>query len=162
MKIMLLQIDKTQDAYLKEGIEIYNSRLKNYTVFDTVTINVPKTVRQRSLKEQKIEEGKLILSNISVDDFLILLDEKGKEYSSVDFAQFINQKQNASLKRIVFIIGGPFGAPGLDRGSAGSAGCDRYLLGLGTHRHRFISRPAYRVPLLGESAWGAEGRARVQ
>lgn len=109
MKIMLLQIDKTQDAYLKEGIEIYNSRLKNYTVFDTVTINVPKTVRQRSLKEQKIEEGKLILSNISSDDFLILLDEKGKEFSSVDFAQFINQKQNASLKRIVFLIGGPFG-----------------------------------------------------
>ncbi len=109
MKVLLIQVDKTQDAYLKEGIETYTGRLKNYAAFETVTISVPKNLRQRSIGEQKTEEGKLILNSISPDDTLILLDEKGKEYTSVDFAKFITQKQNASVKRLVFLIGGPFG-----------------------------------------------------
>jgi 23S rRNA (pseudouridine1915-N3)-methyltransferase len=109
MKITLFQVDKTQDAYLKEGIDIYTARLKNYTVFDTVTISVPKNVRQRSIKEQKTEEGRLILSHIAADDVLILMDENGKEFTSVDFSKFISQKQNASVKRLIFLIGGPFG-----------------------------------------------------
>jgi 23S rRNA (pseudouridine1915-N3)-methyltransferase len=109
MKILLLQIDKTQESYLTEGIEIYTKRLKNYCAFDMVTINVPKTVRQRSHSEQKQEEAKLILSAILPEDQLILLDEQGKEYSSVDFSNLIAQKQNASTKRLIFLIGGPFG-----------------------------------------------------
>ncbi len=109
MKIILLQIDKTQDAYISEGIAVYTKRLKNYTVFETMTINVPKNVRQRSINEQKTEEGKLILSSILAEDVLVLLDEKGKEHSSVEFAKFISQKQNASVKRLIFLIGGPFG-----------------------------------------------------
>jgi len=109
MRILLLQIDKTQESYLEEGIQIYTKRLKNYTTLEINTINVPKAVRQRSQKEQKTEEAKLILSYISEDDFLILLDEKGKELSSVEFSKFIAQKQNASTKRLVFLIGGPFG-----------------------------------------------------
>jgi 23S rRNA (pseudouridine1915-N3)-methyltransferase len=74
-----------------------------------VTINVPKAVRQRSYNEQKMEEAKLILAAILPEDQLVLLDEKGKEYSSVQFSNFIAQKQNASVKRLVFLIGGPFG-----------------------------------------------------
>jgi 23S rRNA (pseudouridine1915-N3)-methyltransferase len=109
MKILLLQIDKTQDSYLTEGIEIYAKRLKNYCTFEIVTINVPKAVRQRTHNEQKQEEAKLILAVISPDDQLVLLDEKGKEYSSTEFSGFISQKQNASVKRLVFLIGGPFG-----------------------------------------------------
>jgi 23S rRNA (pseudouridine1915-N3)-methyltransferase len=109
MKITLIQIDKTQDSYLNEGVDIYNARLKNYTAYDTVTINVPKNIRQRSINEQKTEEAKLIFNQITADDYLILLDENGKEYTSVDFSKFINQKQNASLKRLIFCIGGPFG-----------------------------------------------------
>jgi len=109
MKILLLQIDKTQESYLTEGIEIYTKRLKNYAAFDMVTINVPKAVRQRSHSEQKQEEAKLILNAILPEDQLILLDEQGKEYSSVAFSNFIAQKQNASTKRLVFLIGGPFG-----------------------------------------------------
>jgi 23S rRNA (pseudouridine1915-N3)-methyltransferase len=109
MKILLLQIDKTQDSYLTEGIEIYTKRLKNYCSFEMITINVPKTVRQRTHNEQKMEEAKLILAAILPEDQLVLLDEKGKEYSSVDFSNFIAQKQNASVKRLVFLIGGPFG-----------------------------------------------------
>lgn len=109
MRITLLQIDKTQDSYLSEGIEIYAKRLKNYTQLEIATINVPKAVRQRSFKEQKTEEARLIFDYISPDDHLILLDDKGKEFSSIDFSKFIAQKQNASLKRLVFLIGGPFG-----------------------------------------------------
>lgn len=109
MRITLLQIDKTQDSYLSEGIEIYAKRLKNYTPLEIATINVPKAVRQRSFKEQKTEEARLIFDSISPDDHLILLDDKGKEFSSIDFSKFIAQKQNASLKHLVFLIGGPFG-----------------------------------------------------
>lgn len=109
MRILLLQIDKTQESYLEEGIQVYTKRLKNYTTLDLHTINVPKAVRQRTQKEQKTEEAKLIMGQISNDDFLILLDENGKEFTSVEFSQFIAQKQNASTKRLIFLIGGPFG-----------------------------------------------------
>jgi len=109
MKIMLLQIDKTQDAYLAEGIDIFTNRLKNYTVLEIKTISVPKNLRQRSVGEQKSGEAKLILDIISNDDHVILLDENGKEYSSSAFANFISQKQNSSVKRLIFLIGGPFG-----------------------------------------------------
>lgn len=109
MRILLLQIDKTQDAYLLEGIDIYHRRLKNYVSFEMLTINVPKQVRQRSLAEQKSDEAKLILSQLTTEDHLILLDENGKHYSSVEFSKLVAQKQNASVKRLVFLIGGPFG-----------------------------------------------------
>ena len=109
MKILLLQIDKTQDSYLTEGIDVYTKRLKNYCSFEITTINVPKTIRQRTQNEQKQEEAKLIMGHISQDDFLIILDEKGKEYTSVDFSAVIAQKQNSSVKRLIFLIGGPFG-----------------------------------------------------
>lgn len=109
MKIVLLQIDKTQDAYISEGAEIYVKRLQHYTAFDYRTIQVPKQVRQRSFAEQKAEEAKLILAEIAAEDQLILLDEKGKEMSSVEFSKYIQQKQNAAHKRLYFLIGGPFG-----------------------------------------------------
>lgn len=109
MRILLLQIDKTQDSYLAEGIDIYVKRLKNYAAFDINTINVPKAVRQRSVGEQKTEEARLISGQIGTDDQVILLDENGKEMGSVEFSGFIAQKQNASVKRLVFVIGGPFG-----------------------------------------------------
>ena len=109
MRILLLQIDKTQDSYLAEGIDVYVKRLRNYTTFEVNTINVPKAVRQRSIGEQKTEEARLISGQISPDDLVLLLDENGKEMSSVEFSGFIAQKQNASVKRLVFIIGGPFG-----------------------------------------------------
>jgi len=109
MRITLLQIDKTQDKYLTEGIEIYTKRLRNCATVELMTISVPKTVRLRTFNEQKMEEAKLIFGQITTDDFLILLDDKGKEYSSIDFSKFIAQKQNASTKRLVFLIGGPFG-----------------------------------------------------
>ena len=109
MRILLLQIDKTQESYLVEGISQYEKRLKNYTNLETSTIQVPKDVRQRSFSEQKLEEARLILKHLSKEDLLVLLDENGKEMSSTEFSAFIAQKQNSSVKRLVFLIGGPFG-----------------------------------------------------
>lgn len=109
MTITFIQVDKTQDSYLIEGSEIFLKRLKNYCVFELVTINVPKNVRMRSEKEQKSEEAKLILKEIKTSDCLVLLDENGKQMNSVDFSKFIAQKQNSGIKRLVFLIGGPFG-----------------------------------------------------
>jgi 23S rRNA (pseudouridine1915-N3)-methyltransferase len=109
MLVSFVQIDKTQDSYLNEGVSIYLKRLKNYCTLEIITINVPKNVRQRSEKEQKTEEAKLILKELKPSDHLVLLDEKGKQLTSIDFSKFINQKQNSGIKRLVFLIGGPFG-----------------------------------------------------
>lgn len=109
MLVTFIQIDKTQDSYLNEGVSIYQKRLKNYCTMDVITINVPKNVRLRSEKEQKTEEAKLILKELKPSDHLVLLDEKGKQFTSIEFSKFIQQKQNSGIKRLVFLIGGPFG-----------------------------------------------------
>ena len=109
MKILLLQIDKTQDAYLEQGIGIYLKRLKNYVGFEVLSLQVSKAARQRSPKEQKLEEAKLLLNELNKEDEVILLDEKGKDFGSLQFAEFLQKKQNASVKHLVFIIGGPYG-----------------------------------------------------
>jgi 23S rRNA (pseudouridine1915-N3)-methyltransferase len=109
MLVTFIQIDKTQDSYLNEGVSIYQKRLKNYCTLDIITINVPKNVRLRSEKEQKTEEAKLILKELKPSDHLVLLDEKGKQFTSIEFSKFIQQKQNSGIKRLVFLIGGPFG-----------------------------------------------------
>jgi 23S rRNA (pseudouridine1915-N3)-methyltransferase len=109
MKILLLQIDKTQDAYLEQGIGIYLNRLKNYIQLDVKSLQVSKAIRQRSVAEQKTEEARLLLEELKPEDDVLLLDENGKEFSSQQFAEFFQKKQNASVKRLVFIIGGPYG-----------------------------------------------------
>lgn len=109
MKILLIQVDKTQEAWLGEGVEIYHRRLKNYAAYEVKTINMPKTLRQRSESEQKAGEAKELLALLKPEDQLVLLDERGKEFTSTGFAEFIAQRQNASVKRLVFAIGGPFG-----------------------------------------------------
>jgi 23S rRNA (pseudouridine1915-N3)-methyltransferase len=109
MKILLLQIDKTQDSYISQGVETYVTRLQNYARVEIQTINVPKAVRQRSQNEQKTEESRLFMQVVNAEDQLILLDENGKQFTSMEFSKLIAQKQNASTKRLIFAIGGPFG-----------------------------------------------------
>ena len=109
MKVTLLQIDKTTENYLNEGIAVYQKRLKNYSVFEIVTINVPKAVRMRPEAEQKSEEAKLILKQLKENDFLVLLDEGGNLLNSVDFSSFLNKKAIQNVKNLIFLIGGPYG-----------------------------------------------------
>lgn len=109
MKVTLLQIDKTTESYLQEGIDIYLKRIKNYTALEVLTINVPKTVRMRPEMEQKREESKLILKAIRENDYLVLLDESGKLLNSTGFSSFLEKKGLENVKNLVFVIGGPFG-----------------------------------------------------
>jgi 23S rRNA (pseudouridine1915-N3)-methyltransferase len=107
VKILLLQIGKTDESYLQEGCSIYESRLKHYVGFDTETILWNK--KNISIEEQKNQEGQLILKKINIQDFLVLLDEKGREFNSMEFSHWIQKNMNAGIKRLVIVIGGPFG-----------------------------------------------------
>jgi 23S rRNA (pseudouridine1915-N3)-methyltransferase len=109
MHILLLSIGKTEEAWLKQGIEIYAKRLKHYLKFESLELPALKNTGNMPLNLQKEKESELILSKISSSDVLILLDEKGKSFSSEGFAAFLNQKMNAGVKKTVFVIGGPFG-----------------------------------------------------
>lgn len=109
MKILLIQIEKTTDSYLNEGVKIYTERLKNYVQFSTETIVMPKNVRQKPLEEQKRAEAQEILKFLDSSDFLVCMDEHGKQFTSVQFAEFLNKRMVSGCKRLVFLIGGPFG-----------------------------------------------------
>jgi 23S rRNA (pseudouridine1915-N3)-methyltransferase len=109
MKIKLLQVGKTEEDYLKEGISIYESRIKRYLPFEQVVIPALKNAKNLSAGEQKKKEGELILQAIGSSDTVILLDEGGKEHSSVEFAQVMRQMMNSGSKNAIFVIGGPYG-----------------------------------------------------
>ena len=108
MKIKLIVIGKTDETYLKEGIKKYVSRLEHYIDFDLKEIADVKTGKKLNVNLQKEAEVKEILKLISKSDFIVLLDEKGKEFSSVGFSQFIQKRMNTGMD-LTFVIGGPFG-----------------------------------------------------
>ncbi len=109
MNITLILIGKTDTDYLKTGVDIYLNRLKHYVNFNTIVIPDIKKKKNLSFEQQKKEEGNLILKNIKKEDFIILLDEKAKQYTSEKFSDFINKKMISGIKNLVFIIGGPYG-----------------------------------------------------
>ena len=109
MKVKLMQIGKTDTSYLTEGIEKYNKRIKRYHPYEVLTIPDIKNVKNISQAQQKKLEADKILKTIESTDFLVLLDEKGKEFSSVKFANFMSDIMLQSFKQLVFIIGGPYG-----------------------------------------------------
>jgi len=109
MKIKLVLIGKTDSDFLKKGIDEYTKRLKHYIGFEMITIPDIKNTKNLSENQQKQKEGELILNQISAGDFVILLDERGKEFSSVDFSKFIEKQMISGLKNLIFVIGGPYG-----------------------------------------------------
>ncbi len=110
MKICLVAVGKTQETYLVQGIERYIDRLKHYTSFEFVQIQDIKNASKLTQNEIKIQEGKLITGKFLEGDEIYLLDELGKTFRSIEFADFLNDKQiYGSAKRIVFVIGGPYG-----------------------------------------------------
>ena len=109
MKIILLVIGKTEEQYLKEGFAVYEKRLQRYIPFEKKEIPALKNITKP--EEQKRKEAELILDHpdfISAD-FKILLDEKAMQFTSVEFAGFIQKQFNKGLKKIVFVIGGAYG-----------------------------------------------------
>ena len=109
MKIKLLTIGKTDNKNLQALIEDYSKRLGFYVTFDFEIIPDIKNSKNLSEAQQKLAEGNEILKRIIKSDTLMLLDEKGKTYSSVQFSQFLQKKMNSGLKTLVFVIGGPYG-----------------------------------------------------
>src|SRR5690606_20974431 len=109
MNIKLLAIGKTDNKSLQSLIDEYNKRLSFYIKFDLDIIHDIKNVKNLSEGEQKQKEGELILAKLSATDHLILLDENGKSFSSVGFADELQKKMNAGIKTLVFVIGGPYG-----------------------------------------------------
>lgn len=109
MKIALIQTGKTTDRNISELAELYRSRISRYCVFEIITLPDLKNVRNMSVEEQKLKEGKRMLQAINSDDYLILLDEKGKEMRTIEFSELMEKNFMLPRKRIVFMIGGPWG-----------------------------------------------------
>jgi 23S rRNA (pseudouridine1915-N3)-methyltransferase len=109
MKIALLQTGKTSERYLTEGISIFEDRLRKYSAFEIVT--VPDIRRNNNLpdREQKIREGEQILRFFRNDDYIVILDDKGKEFSTIEFSAWLEKCFMLQKKRILFVIGGAWG-----------------------------------------------------
>jgi 23S rRNA (pseudouridine1915-N3)-methyltransferase len=108
MKVELWAIGKTSEKYLEAGIEIFEKRLKNYLPFAFHVWPDVKLKTQDGVFLKK-EEGKFWLSKITADDYVVLLDEKGREFRSVELAQWLEKRMNAAPRRLIFIVGGAFG-----------------------------------------------------
>lgn len=109
MNIKLIAIGKTDNKNLQSLMEEYQKRLSFYIKFELEVIPDIKNAKNLSETQQKEKEGELILSKLAPTDFLILLDENGKLFSSVDFANELQKKMNAGIKTLVYVIGGPYG-----------------------------------------------------
>jgi len=109
MKITLLVVGKTEDKYLIEGIEKYLNRLKHYIGFNLLVIPDLKNTKNLTEAQQKSKEAELILKQINNGDMVILMDEKGKKYTSVKFSDYLNKQMIGSVQQLTFIIGGPYG-----------------------------------------------------
>lgn len=109
MKIVLIVAGKTNVSYIKAGIEEYLGRLKNYCHIELKEIPEIKAAKHLSQDEIKKKEEVLFLSSIDKNDKVILLDEKGKLISSVEFSDFLQKSMLENCKKLVFLIGGPYG-----------------------------------------------------
>ncbi|MFC4261864.1 23S rRNA (pseudouridine(1915)-N(3))-methyltransferase RlmH [Ferruginibacter yonginensis] len=109
MKIQLWSIGKPHESFVKEGIELFTKRIANYYPVEWHIIPMPKNAGVLAPQALKDKEGESILSTIQKDDYLVLLDERGKMFTSEALAQFIVNRSNESIKNIIFLIGGAYG-----------------------------------------------------
>lgn len=109
MRITLLCIGKTDDAHLRTLIDKFEQRLKHYIHFQLVILPDVKNTKSLSVDAQRLKEGVMIAKQLSPGDQLILLDEHGKAYRSVEFAGYLNKLMVGSTQHVVFVIGGPYG-----------------------------------------------------
>ena len=109
MKISLLVVGKTVHSYLNQGIDEYTKRISRYCPFSIQYIADAKITKSMSQEQQKQLEGDNIAAALDKSDYVVLLDEHGKEFTSVYFSTYIERKMQSVPKRLVFIIGGPYG-----------------------------------------------------
>jgi 23S rRNA (pseudouridine1915-N3)-methyltransferase len=109
MNIKLIVVSKTDVPYLQTGIDEYTGRLKHYCDFELVVIPALKNLGKATPDEVKEREGQLILKQLEKVDCTVLLDEHGKEYTSVGFSEYLQKQMNAGVRTLAFVIGGAYG-----------------------------------------------------
>ncbi len=109
MEIILLTVGKTTQTYVQNGIDEFTKRLRRYIPFRIESLPDIKATKSLSTDLQKEKEGEAILSYLSPSDFCILLDEHGKEFTSMEFSAYIQKTMSSGRKRAVFVVGGPYG-----------------------------------------------------
>lgn len=109
MKALLLVVGKTVDSRIQSLVDDYRERLKHYLPFEMYVIPELKATKNFSFDQQKEKEGELLMKFFQAGDTIVLLDENGKEFKSTEFALWMQKKQNTVSKRLVFVVGGPYG-----------------------------------------------------
>ncbi len=107
--MILCSIGKPHDAYIKQGVEDFTKRINNYFTAEWLLVPSPKNAALLPEGDLKKAEAKQVLSSLQPDDYLVLLDERGKQITSPQLAQLVQQKANESCKRLVFLVGGAYG-----------------------------------------------------
>ena len=108
MRITLIESGKTRDPFIREGVELFRKRLVRYVPFKIDTLPDLKNTRNMTMKEVQEKEGEMIIKRIKTDDYVILLDERGEEYNSINFAEYLNDLER-KVNQVLFVIGGPYG-----------------------------------------------------
>ena len=109
MKITLTVVGRTATGYLKQGIDEYVKRLSHYVGFDILCVGDAKNTKSLTEAQQKVAEGQNLLAAFEPSDCVVLLDEHGKEMKSMEFSAYIEKKMQTVGKRLVFVVGGPYG-----------------------------------------------------
>lgn len=109
MKLALIQIGKTTEKFIIDGVDDYSGRIRKYIGFEIITAPDLKNTKSMPIQEQKQKEGEKICKSISKDDWVILLDERGHEYSTLQFSDQLAKLFMLARKRVVFVVGGPYG-----------------------------------------------------
>lgn len=109
MDIELIVIGKTDSKEIESLVEMYAKRVNFYCKFSITTLPDIRNTKKLTAKEQKVVEGEAILKQLTVADYVVLLDEKGGEYRSMEFAQWMQKRLNSGVKHLVMVVGGPYG-----------------------------------------------------
>lgn len=109
MEICILNVGKVESEWLAKGISLFESRIEKYIRFSLITVPDIKNAKSLSKEAIKEEEGKGLLSHLSSSDFVVLMDEKGKEQTSREFSVWLQKQMNSGRKRVVLVVGGPYG-----------------------------------------------------
>ena len=109
MKITLAVVGKTATGYLEQGVAEYVRRLSHYVSFNIQYVADLKNTKNLTVEQQKSSEGKLILQSLDKSDYVVLLDEHGREYTSMQFADYVQKRMSSGVRRVVFVVGGPYG-----------------------------------------------------
>ena len=109
MRIQLLVVGKTNQDFVEKALSEFTGRLKHYIPFEMEIIPDLKNTKNLSFELLKEKEGELILKSVQTGDYIVLLDEKGKEFTSLQFAEYVEKKMHSVPKRLLFVIGGAYG-----------------------------------------------------